>query len=50
MERQPSEHEKKSPMILVDTSVWIDFLRGANSPHRRILHRLIDEKEAGSAA
>ncbi|MDF1526246.1 MAG: PIN domain nuclease [bacterium] len=30
-------------MILVDTSVWVDFLKGANSPHRRILHNLIKE-------
>ena len=32
-------------MILVDTSVWVDFLRGANSPQRRTLHRLIEEEE-----
>ncbi|MBI4384810.1 MAG: PIN domain nuclease [Nitrospinae bacterium] len=32
-------------MILVDTSVWIDFLRGANSRERRALHRLIEEEE-----
>ncbi|GMT48451.1 MAG: ribonuclease VapC [bacterium] len=32
-------------MILVDTSVWVDFLRGANSPQQRILHRLIEEEE-----
>ncbi len=31
-------------MILVDTSVWIDFLRGVNSAHRRALHRLIEEE------
>ena len=34
-------------MILVDTSVWIDFLRGTDSPERRTLHRLIDEEEDG---
>lgn len=28
-------------MILVDTSVWIDFLGGRNTPFRRELHRLI---------
>jgi len=28
-------------MIVVDTSVWIDFLRGSESPHRHELHRLI---------
>ena len=31
-------------MILVDTSVWIDFLRGVNSPQRRMLHRLIEDE------
>jgi len=32
-------------MILVDTSVWIDFLKGTNSPERHTLHRLIEEEE-----
>jgi predicted nucleic acid-binding protein len=32
-------------MTLVDTSVWVDFLRGVNSPHRRMLHRLIEDEE-----
>ncbi|MBF0133984.1 MAG: PIN domain nuclease [Magnetococcales bacterium] len=32
-------------MILVDTSVWIDFLNGANSKERHALHRLIEEEE-----
>jgi predicted nucleic acid-binding protein len=32
-------------MILVDTSVWIDFLKGANSRERHTLHRLIEEEE-----
>jgi len=32
-------------MILADTSVWIDFLNGANSPHRRLLHKLIEDDE-----
>lgn len=32
-------------MILVDTSVWIDFLKGVNSSQRRTLHRLIEEEE-----
>ena len=32
-------------MILVDTSVWIDFFKGKNSPQRRTLHRLIEEEE-----
>jgi hypothetical protein len=31
-------------MILVDTSVWIDFLRGADSAHRKILHGLIEDE------
>jgi len=32
-------------MILVDTSVWIDFLTGKDSRQRRILHRLIEDEE-----
>ncbi len=32
-------------MILVDTSVWIDFLKGANSPQRSLLHHLIEDDE-----
>ena len=32
-------------MILADTSVWIDFLNGTNSRHRRRLSRLIEEEE-----
>jgi predicted nucleic acid-binding protein len=32
-------------MILVDTSVWIDFLKGASSRERRALHRLIEEEK-----
>jgi len=32
-------------MILVDTSVWIDFFRGENSPERWTLHRLIQDEE-----
>ena len=31
-------------MILVDTSVWIDFFRGTGSG--RILHRLIEKEES----
>lgn len=37
-------------MILVDTNVWIDFLRGANSRERHALHRLIEEEEDISIA
>lgn len=29
-------------MILVDTSVWIDFFLGKSTPFRRELHRLIE--------
>jgi len=32
-------------MILVDTSVWIDFLRGRDTMHRRMLHDLIENDE-----
>lgn len=32
-------------MILVDTSVWIDFLNGADSKERHTLHKLIEEDE-----
>jgi predicted nucleic acid-binding protein len=32
-------------MILVDTSVWIDFLKGVNSPERLLLHNLIESGE-----
>ncbi len=32
-------------MILVDTSVWIDFLTGRDTPHRQILHQLIEKEE-----
>lgn len=31
-------------MILVDTSVWIDFFNGADTPHRHELHRMIDQE------
>ena len=32
-------------MILVDTSIWIDFLRGENSAERRMLHELIEDEK-----
>ena len=32
-------------MILVDTSVWIDFLRGRDTMYRRTLHELIEKKK-----
>ena len=61
MARQPRRHEEKQnvilgekenvtlegkgDMILVDTSVWVDFFRGAKSPQREILRRLIEDEE-----
>ena len=45
MDRQARRDEEEPGMTLVDTSVWIDFLRGVNSPQRRMLHRLIEEEE-----
>ena len=32
-------------MIVADTSVWIDFLRGTNSPEHHTLRRLIEQDE-----
>jgi len=32
-------------VIMVDTSAWIDFLRGENSMFRHILHELIEGEE-----
>lgn len=32
---------------LVDTSVWIDFLRGQDTPHVRFLEGLLEDGEAG---
>jgi predicted nucleic acid-binding protein len=32
-------------MIIVDTSVWIDFLKGENSSERRMLHELIEDDQ-----
>ncbi len=32
-------------MILVDSTVWIDFFKGADSIFRRKLHQLIEEEE-----
>ena len=37
-------------MILVDTSVWIDFLRGTGSKYQRALHQLIEKGESISIA
>jgi predicted nucleic acid-binding protein len=31
-------------MILVDTSVWVDFLNAVDSPHSRALGRLIEDE------
>ncbi|MEK6582892.1 MAG: PIN domain-containing protein, partial [Nitrospirota bacterium] len=32
-------------MILVDTSVWIDFLSGRDTRHRHLLHQLLEKEE-----
>lgn len=32
-------------MILVDTSVWVDFLRGVDSPQRHSLHGFLESGE-----
>jgi len=45
MDGQSQRDEKKQGMILVDTSVWIDFLRGEESVQRQTLHRLIEDEE-----
>jgi len=42
---RPSPDEKAQALILVDTSVWIDFLNGVNSRTRRTLHKLLEEEE-----
>ena len=45
MDRRSRKDEEKPDMILVDTSVWIDFFRGEKSAQREILHKLIEEEE-----
>lgn len=45
MDGQARRNEEKQGMILVDTSVWIDFLTGADSSERQVLHKLIEEEE-----
>ena len=45
MDGQPRRDEEEQGMIVVDTSVWIDFLRGADSRERRALHKLLEEEE-----
>lgn len=32
-------------MILVDTSVWVDFFNGHDTPQRKILHDLLENEE-----
>ncbi|MBI2336797.1 MAG: PIN domain nuclease [Deltaproteobacteria bacterium] len=32
-------------MVLVDTSVWVDFFRGIASKERKILHQLLESNE-----
>jgi len=44
-EKQAVTLEEKQGMILVDTSVWVDFFRGVKSPRCEILHRLIEDEE-----
>jgi len=44
MDRRSKRDKEGQGMILVDTSVWIDFLRGVDSPQRLILHKLIEEE------
>lgn len=36
-------------MVLVDTSVWIDWLRAADTPAVRTLDRLLDEEDLALA-
>ncbi len=45
MDGEPSRDEEKPGMILVDTSVWIDFLKGANTRERHALHKFIEYSE-----
>ena len=45
MDRQSRRDEKKPGMILVDTSVWVDFLRGEKSVPGKVLHHLIENEE-----
>ena len=45
MAGQPRRDADRPEMILVDTSVWVDFLRGVDSPQRRRLHGLIESGE-----
>lgn len=42
---RPVEDAEEPGVILVDTTVWVDFFRGTNSAVNRILHRLIDQEE-----
>ena len=32
-------------MVIADTSVWVDFLRGSDAPHAEMLSRLLEEQE-----
>ena len=32
-------------MVLIDTSVWVEFFRGTGSKYNLILHRFIEEEE-----
>jgi hypothetical protein len=43
--RRLAPDEDQQRMILIDTSVWIDFFRGRNTVFRAILHDLISGEE-----
>lgn len=45
MGRVSFKNETRQSMVLVDTSVWIDFFKGASSSHRYTLHHLIEQSK-----
>jgi predicted nucleic acid-binding protein len=45
MDGESQRNKEKQGMILIDTSVWIDFFRGQDSPQRWMLHNLIQDEE-----
>ncbi len=42
---EPQRDEKIQGMIVVDTSVWIDFFVGKNTLYRHALHQFIEQEE-----
>jgi predicted nucleic acid-binding protein len=34
-------------MVIVDSSVWIDYFQGKDTPHTRYLYRLVGSQEIG---